>query len=67
MVLRKTNGLQIIVRHFSLIDILLNNFLSLVVAFFNHVNALYNAVCDVCTPVTCPVMTGPQNRFDLYV
>ena len=35
-----------------------------IVAFFNHVNALYNAMCGYCTTTTCPVMTGPQNRFD---
>ncbi|CAF1625701.1 unnamed protein product [Adineta ricciae] len=32
-----------------------------IVAFFNHVNALHNAMCDFCTPATCPTMTGPQN------
>jgi hypothetical protein len=32
-----------------------------IVAFFNHVNALYNAMCGFCTPTSCPVMTGPQN------
>ena len=36
-----------------------------IVAFFNHVNALYNAMCDFCTTTTCPVMTGPQNRLEI--
>ncbi len=38
-------------------------FSRIVVAFFNHVNALYNAMCGFCTPTSCPVMTGPQNRY----
>ncbi|CAF1230806.1 unnamed protein product [Adineta steineri] len=38
-----------------------------IVAFFNHVNALYNAMCDFCTPATCPVMTGPQNSSYLWL
>jgi hypothetical protein len=38
-----------------------------IVAFFNHVNALYNAMCGFCTKTTCPVMTGPQNSSYLWV
>ncbi|UJR20337.1 hypothetical protein I4U23_023468 [Adineta vaga] len=38
-----------------------------IVAFYNHVNALNNAMCDFCTPTTCPVMTGPQNSSYLWV
>ncbi|CAF1406238.1 unnamed protein product [Rotaria sp. Silwood1] len=38
-----------------------------IVAFFNHVNALYNAMCDFCTLTTCPVMTGPQNSSYLWL
>jgi hypothetical protein len=38
-----------------------------IVAFFNHVNALYNAMCVFCTATTCPIMTGPQNSSYLWV
>lgn len=33
----------------------------LVVAFFNHVNSLYNAMCEYCTTTSCTSMTGPEN------
>jgi len=38
-----------------------------IVAFFNHVNSLYNVMCDFCTPTTCPLMTGPQNSVYYWI
>lgn len=35
----------------------------LVVAFFNHVNALYNAMFEFCTETSCRSMIGPQNTY----
>lgn len=38
-----------------------------IVAFFNHVNSLYNVLCDFCTPTTCPSMIGPQNSVYCWI
>lgn len=38
-----------------------------IVAFYNHVNALYNAMHGFCTAQNCPVMTGPQNSSYLWI
>lgn len=32
------------------------------IAFFEHVNLLYGAVSEYCTPTTCPDMLGPGQR-----
>jgi hypothetical protein len=32
------------------------------IAFFEHVNLLYGAVSEFCTPTTCPDMSGPCQR-----
>ena len=65
----KTNGWRIIVRWFDQMRKRKNKqlFTFLVVAFYNHVNALYNAMHGFCTAQNCPVMTGPQNRFANWI
>ena len=50
----------------SLSDALIGRWLSFVfvaaMAFFEHVNLLYGAVSEFCTPTTCPDMSGPCQR-----
>lgn len=38
-----------------------------IVAFYNHVNALYNAIHGFCTIQNCPMMTGPQNSLYYWI
>nr|CAG4646591.1 EOG090X0E0F [Macrothrix elegans] len=37
------------------------------IAFFEHVNLLYGAVSEYCTPVSCPDMLGPGQRLYTWI
>lgn len=41
---------------------LFHRFLCTAIAFFEHVNLLYGAVSEYCTPTSCPDMLGPGQR-----
>lgn len=59
------------IRHLSR-HIFIKNHLKLIdffaaIAFFEHVNLLYGAVSEYCTPAACPDMLGPGQRCVLVV
>ena len=41
--------------------------LSTAIAFFEHVNLLYGAVSEYCTPTSCPDMLGPGQRYVTFL